>query len=186
MEWKLNRFLQDKWIEYYKNSKRARRLYVSTSLIGSIVGTIFVLYILPFLIFRMMLNSLEDILLYFTFVIFIIIWELNMWIIGDYLRFSWQPLKVRISDNGLEIINLFGKYKLIKWENIQKITFSEEQKVYVVVIMPNSKLPPIIAPQKINIFLDLEIGPMVLEKWKLYCSKDERSQNLKGGGHKNE
>ena len=186
MEWSINRFLQDKWIRYYENTKKARRLYVSTSLIGSIVGIIFILYILPFIIFNIKIETLVDILLYSAFVIFVIIWELNMWIVGDYIRFSWQPIKVKISKNGLEIINLFGKYRLLKWENILKINFSEGQKIYVAVIRPNSKFPPIIAPRKINIFLDLEIGSKVLEQWKLYLSKNGHRQDIKRGGHKNE
>ena len=181
MNWIVNRFLKNKWIRYYSNPKRALRLYIVGGIIHPLIVVLLIVYIIPFLIFYGKPKTSLGILIYSAVGVLITLHELNMWIIGDYLRFSWQPLKVRISENDLEIINLFGKYKFIKWEDIQNITFSEEQKVYVAVIKPNSKFPPIIAPQKINIFLDLEIGPKVLERWELFHSKDEHSWGLKRG-----
>ena len=184
MTWIINRFIDDKWIKYYSNPKRALRLYIVGGIIHPIIVVLLIFYILPFLIFYGYLETIFGILVYTAVGILITLHELNMWVIGEYLRFGWQPIKVRISGNGLKIINLFGKSKLIKWENIQKINFSEEQKVYVVRMKPESKFPPIIAPQKINIFLDLKIGPKVLEQWKLFRSKNEDGQVKRR--HKNE
>ncbi len=164
MNWRLN-FLNDKRFRYINDPKKNIRDYIAISVIGSVVTIIFVLYVLPFLILHVEFKPLQKIV-FSAFVIFVIIWKLNLWIVGDYMRYSLQPIKLKISDEGLEIINMFGRYRRIQWDEIKNIEYSEKLNMYVAKIIPNPKPPPIIAPRKINIGLDLEIGPMVLKYWE--------------------
>ncbi len=170
MEWTVNRFLKDKWVRYYSNPKNSKKEYMLTSVVHSIILIIILWGIFLYLIFTT--TSAVYILICVVVGILLTLHEVHTWIMMDYLKFSWQPIKVRISDDGLEIINLFGEYKIIRWVDIKKIEYSEGQllwekyKMYEAIIIPRPKPPPIIAPRKIHIGLDLEIGPKVLERWK--------------------
>ncbi len=180
--WIVNKYLKEKWIKFYNNPKNSKKDYILLTVVYRIALITILWGIFLYLIFTS--TKVVYILIYVGVGILLTLYQVHIWIL-DYLKFSWQPIKVRISDNGLEIINLFGKYKIIMWEDIKKIEHPEGRKNYVVTIIPRPKPPPIIAPRKINIGLDLEIGPKVLEQWNLFRSKDERSQGLKGGGHEN-
>ena len=185
MDWVINRFLKDKWVRYYNNPKNALRdYYLGTLAFHIVVVIIFIPFILPFVIFHIKLKSPPEITIFLALVIFVIIWELHDWILSDYLRYSWQPIKIKanFTDKGLEIINLFGKYRVIRWEDIQKIEYSKgrflwgKYEMYEATVTPRPKLPPIIAPRKINIGLDLNIGRKIAEYWaNMY---PERAKNI--------
>ena len=181
--WITNRYLKEKWINFYSNPKNSKKEYMLLTVAYRTALIIIVWGIFLYLIFAKT-NSVR-VLIYAVVGILLTLYQFHTWIL-DYLKFSWQPIKVRISNNGMEIINLFGKYKIIKWKDIKKIEHPEGRKNCVVTIIPRPKPPPIIAPRKINIGLDLEIGSKVLEQWKLYLSKNGHRQDIKRGGHKNE
>lgn len=178
--WVTNNYIEKKWIKFYSNPENSMKDYILVSVVSSIILILITWGIFLYLIFTT--TSVMYILICIVVGALLTLHEVHTWIMLDYLKFSWQPIKVRISDGGLEIINLFGKYKIIMWEDIKKIEHPEGRKNYVVTIIPRPKPPPIIAPRKINIGLDLEIGPKVLEQWNLYRSKNESSLGLKGGG----
>ncbi len=169
LEWVVNGFLKDKWVRYYSSPTNTMREFIKTLIFHGM----FIILIWTILLYLISITTNAAYLLISLIVgILLTLHEVHTWIMMDYLKFSWQPIKIKFSDEGLEIINLFGKYKLLEWNDIKKIEYSEgkllweEYKMYEATIIPRPKPLPVIAPQKVVIGLDVNIGEKVLEYWK--------------------
>ncbi len=152
-----------------------------------IVPTIIFLLIFLYLLF--IAKDIEIKILILIIFILISIHQLRTWIIHEYLCMTYTPYKIRWDNKGIEIINVFGRYKSVEWSwvsNIdKKVKKSLLKREYTVLYQVHLHIPEnkghnrlvrhfLYYPFKHLFFLDEETGKRLYKYWRKYIRIDSQ------------
>ncbi len=100
-----------------QNPRYAKIFYTIIFIISGFFWPFFGLIYIPFFVATKLEYKILSIVVFLT----ITLHEYNMWVIGEYRRMSYTPYKIKWNSKGIEIINVFGKYRKIEWSWISNI-----------------------------------------------------------------